>query len=255
MKRILNKLAEKWPEYIIEAMVIIASILGAFALDSWNENRKEKVLEAKFLSNLKLDLQTDTTNLNLMIVDRKQKAESALTLLEMETAPANRAEMDQYVSLIWNLFSWTTFTPRTNTVDELIGSGNLSILSDDSVKMHILNIKQMNEELIPLREHMRREYEHYLYDRANITQPITIGYDLRSVINGDYDKLEMSSGEIKRISKQVENFLNDLSARNGLTLAALNNIGIAERYAEMILQREKLLARIDLNLTMQNPEQ
>ncbi len=254
MKRILTTLAEKWPEYLIEAVVIIASILGAYALDSWNEDRKEKIQEAKFLRNLKLDLQTDTTNLNLMTADRNQKVENALTLLEMQTVPSNEEQIKQYMSSIWQLFGWSTFTPRTNTVDELIGSGNLSILSDDSVKFYILTIKQMNEELIPIREHMRREYEHYLYDRSNITQPVIIGYDPRSIVTDKFSEFQMSEDAIKTVSKQVGNFLNDLSIRNGLTLAALNNSGIVELYKEMILQREKLLARIALNLNEQNPE-
>lgn len=254
MKRILTTLSQKWPEYLLEILVITIGILGAFALNNWNEGRKEKIQEAKFLRNLKLDLQTDTTNLNLMTADRNQKVENALTLLEMQTVPSNEEQMKQYMSSIWQLFGWSTFTPRTNTVDELIGSGNLSILSDDSVKFYILTIKQMNEELIPIREHMRREYEHYLYDRSNITQPVIIGYDPRSIVADKFSEFQMSEDEIKTVSKQVGNFLNDLSIRNGLTLAALNNSGIVGLYKEMILQREKLLRLVSVNIDDQTLE-
>jgi hypothetical protein len=37
MKRIIILFKQKWPQYIIESVVIIASILGAYALDNWNE--------------------------------------------------------------------------------------------------------------------------------------------------------------------------------------------------------------------------
>jgi hypothetical protein len=52
MKRILSTFKEKWPEYFLEALVIIASILGAYALDNWNDNRKSAIEENRILSEI-----------------------------------------------------------------------------------------------------------------------------------------------------------------------------------------------------------
>lgn len=52
MKRILTTFKEKWPEYFLEAIVIVASILGAYALDNWNENRKSAVEENRILTEI-----------------------------------------------------------------------------------------------------------------------------------------------------------------------------------------------------------
>lgn len=62
MKRILSTLSRKWPEYLIEAFVIIASILGAYALDSWNENYKDSEEERILLLDLKSDLEKTKRN-------------------------------------------------------------------------------------------------------------------------------------------------------------------------------------------------
>lgn len=69
MKRILSTLKEKWPEYLIEAFVIVASILGAISLENWNENRKENDLRNEMLQELVLELENNETRLNYLLED------------------------------------------------------------------------------------------------------------------------------------------------------------------------------------------
>lgn len=59
MKRLLTTLKDKWPEYILEAIVIVASILGAIALENWNEDRKSEEEFQTIIRTVKSDILTD----------------------------------------------------------------------------------------------------------------------------------------------------------------------------------------------------
>jgi len=68
MKKILETLRQKWAEYLLEILVIMIGILGAFTLNAWNEVRKDHSLEKKLLielnSNLKTNIETLKTSID-----------------------------------------------------------------------------------------------------------------------------------------------------------------------------------------------
>ena len=82
MKRLLQTLSQKWPEYLLEILVLIIGIYGAFALDHWNEQRKEKITELKLLSDLKQNLETNIERLQSHIILDGKSIKSADQILE-----------------------------------------------------------------------------------------------------------------------------------------------------------------------------
>jgi hypothetical protein len=80
MKRILHLLREKWPEYMIEILVLIIGIYGAFELSNYGENRNLKRAELEILKGCKTELTTDLGEIKLNM-EELGKSERALDLI------------------------------------------------------------------------------------------------------------------------------------------------------------------------------
>ena len=61
---LLDTLIKKWPEYLLEIIVLIVGIYGAFALENWNEDRKSAEAAKAIVQNLNLEFKQNQIELN-----------------------------------------------------------------------------------------------------------------------------------------------------------------------------------------------
>lgn len=138
MKRILTTFKEKWPEYFLEALVIVASILGAYALDSWNEGRKENKLEANYYCRLLEDINEDKQRLTEQINETKDRLTSAnrmLGLLQQKEPDPSQVIIELVNSIKGSNFSYKA---ATSAFEDIKSGGNLNLISDIDLKNNLI---------------------------------------------------------------------------------------------------------------------
>ena len=62
IKKVFKHLGTNWIKYGFGTVAIIVGILGAVTLDNWNSRRLEEQDEIEYLSNLKVDLESQLEN-------------------------------------------------------------------------------------------------------------------------------------------------------------------------------------------------
>jgi len=244
-----NRFSRYFLYAIGEIVLVMVGILLALQVNNWNAERANRAKEVKYLNGLKADLQIDLINLKAFMEDKDVKASSALRLLRMAD-PVSAADIQFADSVIMRLFTWNTYNPSKKTMDELVGSGNLSLIQNDSIKMVMLDVEQRSQLLAVYTEHMRREYDFYLYDRSNVLREMTPFMDLDRWVEQAQVvfKVQASEPELIALRAQYHAFLHDLTLRNGLKLAALNNRSMRVDCGVLHAELEHLIVLIDDDL-------
>ena len=241
-----NKFGKYLTYAIGEIILVMIGILLALQVNNWNIKRIEKQTEIKFLKGLKNDLQADLKNLKLFIDDKIAKENSAATLLKY-SSPQNPNEIRKLDSTIWQVFKWNEFHPSSNTLDEIIGSGSLSLIENDTLKENLLNIKHKYVLIGVGTNHMRTEYENYLYNRSAELRELMPYLDVETYIKSDILKHfgEINSLNFDLYKNQIDNLLQDQTFRNGLKLSVLNNHSMRLKCEVVYNEVNYLIEQID----------
>lgn len=134
MKRIFTLLKEKWPEFLLEILAIILGILGAYALNNWNEQTKERALEKEYLVRLVEDLAKDTTNITMEIRLARLRLDEARAIYGIITSerPAI-ADTAHFVMAIQMIGRTNRPIIHADTFEDLISSGNANLIKNKAL--------------------------------------------------------------------------------------------------------------------------
>jgi len=238
-----NKVSKYLLYAIGEIVLVVIGILIALTINNNNEAGKIKIKELDYLMGIKSDLQLNLTELSAYKTLRETSVNSAETILDFFEGEIT-IDPNEFNFHNLNVQVWYPIKKNDNTFQELINSGNLAIISNDSIKNTLLNLQLGYKQISFLEEHLTYDFENYMYP---IYFSIT---DLKSDIeNYTFQVSKGAKGKNKKLSEEkIKLLLKNQTFKNGFVLSVFTNNKLIVEYDTMILMTEKLIASIEAEL-------
>lgn len=229
-----------------EVLLVVIGILIALQVDSWNEERKQRLEEQVLLRQLIDDYTANLEQLDNKIATRKLLISSCKDLLEYFDNPS-AANRDSVLSKFGNLGMTLTFDPIDN---DLVASGRINIIKSQKLKTLLTkwstDVIQVQEvEAIYVNAHQ------YVYVPAMIKIGIGRGMDkalsekigvLSNFLLNSQEYTRYDYGE-SRLEPSLESILNNVELEGIVTKSILLNQVIN---SESFTLRKQILEILDL---------
>jgi hypothetical protein len=235
---------QKYAGYALgEIVLVVAGILIALQINNANEASLEREREARYLQNLKLDLEYTIRELDRFIETREGRIASGLRIIEyFNGRPLDDLRDFNYHNI--NVHLVVRYYQNINTYEELVNSGNLGLISSQAIKNDLMNLDLLYEQMKGDEDHMRFDLEGYVYtpffDAVDI-EPMTENYVYTSTGGQAGADVPLSRGA-------VDGLLDDVRYKNGFTLVIYMMRVINGRFTAMRDIARGLIAQIDQEL-------
>lgn len=246
-----NKTGRYFKYAIGEIILVVIGILIALQINNTNEARKERSREINYLNNLKSDLLSEIENNKAFATYHFEKAKTC-TLLLNGKAPQTITDVQEYTDSYEQVFIWNTYVPNNNTFKELLSSGNLSLIKKDAIKNALLELEKTYSAIATGEEHMRREYEAYLYN-PHVEHIAALGFfDMSEPAYGFPKRLKVADIPQSQHQKMIEDAQwqhHDEVFKNGLRLAMMNNSFLAGIHHDLVENLDQMIDLINEEIT------
>jgi len=264
MPRVFNRIRKQlakenkffqYSRYAIgEILLVVIGILIALQVDSWNEERKERIEEQILLRQLKDDYTNNLEQLDNKIETRKVLINSSKDLLTFFDNPS-AANKDSVMSKFGNLGMLLTYDPIDN---DLVASGRINIIQSQKLKTLLT---KWSTDVIQVQEVEALYANSHTYEYVPALNKIGIG---RAMDKALYERIGIQSNFLlnsqeyipydfgeSRLGPSLEGILNNVELEGIVANSILVNEVIN---AESYTLRKQILEILDLLEELSTPE-
>ncbi len=215
-----------------EIVLVVIGILIALQINNWNDGRQARDRELQYLRNIRVDLVNNIAEIDEFVAARTRCIEDAGVIIgHLEGEPID--DVARFNLRCINIYNWKRFEQVNFTVEELIYSGNLALISSDAIKSSLLRLESVFKANKAEEDHFRFDAEELLY------KPV---YELMDL----HPMLRAYGGEPGALPPDYfDAYRTDPRIKNGFLMAILEFSVMNEQLTEMRRICEGLIGEID----------
>jgi Family of unknown function (DUF6090) len=164
LRRMINSLrSQNWVGLSLELLVLVAGVFLGLQVDDWNEDRKDRLREVRYLERIDVDLAKDIASIEYAIALMDDRVRRGHLLLESIDNPAV-IESDPTDFVLSIEQSGYTFTPdvANYTFEEIKFAGDFAIIESEALRDALSNYYVLlfrAEQWNYLREYTQNRYK------------------------------------------------------------------------------------------------
>jgi len=128
-----------WKRIAVEAAAIVGSILLAFAIDAWWDDRQDRAEEQRILVGLKSEFEQNLGLIETEFSYRNAVVDSILKIFDASVTPTS-LEPEVLDKLIGDLTWWQNIKYSRGAIDGLLQSGGLSLIENEDLSRVLASI-------------------------------------------------------------------------------------------------------------------
>ena len=237
MKRTLSTLINKWPEYLLEILVLIIGIYGAFALDEWNTNRQDESHRRLYSGYILENLKEDQNQLSTLI----EKTEITIDRSRYLIMSFQADSIDIKKAMVY--LGWfnveNTFSCSRSGMDGLINTGRFDLLPDDislKIQKYYETADRISQQEQKANEFIRNKYESYYYDHYATYFNQIDAYEISSLFEDDQRALTWPD---------PQHLLKDRELELRIVIRLVHSENEVKLYKDLIEQGRALINKLE----------
>lgn len=233
----------KFSKYLLyaigEIVLVVIGILIALQINNANNNRIERAKEIKYLTNIKIDLYKDIQNLEYNIEFREKKSIGTQKIIEQINGMPIE-DLSETAYHVVNTLYQERFQPSNVTYNDLVSSGNMNLISNDSIKIDLFELSLLYQRNSYGIDHETKEYEEF------IAKPI---YKFVDIERMKPVFLGITTAEQENLSeKDFDELFKSKEYKNGCVVSNWTTEEMLDIYKKIKTKSERIIKLIDIEL-------